>query len=91
MSPWIGPFSFQVPCNIFTTPFAESFESSSNSAGCWSNQYVTASSDWVINTGSGTGGSITSAQSGTNNLWYQTNGSHITKYVSPRIDISRCY
>lgn len=34
-SDWIGPVSFTTPCEAYDTPFHESFDSDSDTEGCW--------------------------------------------------------
>jgi len=34
-SAWVGPYAFRTLCNSFSVPFAETFDSTSTSEGCW--------------------------------------------------------
>ncbi len=50
---WVGPYSFTTPCNAFSIPFVEGFESGftdqSAVAGCLSQESVSGTSDWLAN------------------------------------------
>lgn len=35
ISNWVGPFRFKTKCNVFNTPFLETFDSNSDSESCW--------------------------------------------------------
>lgn len=76
-------------CPVFAAPFMETFEANSQSASCWTNEYVADTRDWTIGTGAG-GGVITSAYAGTQNAVFvsSSGGPDITRYVSPAVDIS---
>ncbi len=77
-------------CNsVVSFPYYEGFE---NGASCWSNIQETGSADWTFGTGS-SGGSVTSAYSGTNNAVFVSSspsggGTPITKLVSPVFDLT---
>ena len=85
---WVGPLTFKTACLPVSAPILETFESNSNTVGCWSNEYVTGTFDWTINTGS-TGGSITNAYSGSQNARFvSTSTNASTRFLSPIIDMS---
>lgn len=83
----IGPVCFTTACLPFTAPYFEDFEGAT--ASCWSNALVTGTKEWTIATGS-SGGTVNSAYSGNLNARFTSSsgGPHITKYVSPIIDVS---
>jgi len=35
VSEWVGPFRFKTKCNVLSTPFLETFDSSSTTESCW--------------------------------------------------------
>jgi hypothetical protein len=86
-SAWAGPVCFNTPCNTFTAPFMEDFETAT--ASCWSNDTVLGANQWTISTGAGAG-SITAAYSGTQNAVFTSTsgGPYVTRFVSPVIDAS---
>jgi len=90
-SNWVGPFAFTTPCNSVTTfPFLEDFETTSNTRDCWSQIQEVGTGSWTYATGS-TGGSITTAYSGTENAQFVSQSgtnSPIVKLVSPILDLS---
>ena len=88
-SAWSGPYTFNTLCNTFVAPFTETFESSSTSTDCWSQEYVTGTNDWSIATGS-SGGVVTTAYAGSLNARFTSSsgGPHITIAISPVIDVS---
>lgn len=55
-SAWVGPTSFTTPCNPYTIPHTESFESgytyNTDIDGCISQESVTGSNNWTANDGS---------------------------------------
>lgn len=83
--------SFTTLCGEITSfPFVEDFEAASTTASCWTNEYVVGSSNWTIGTGA-SGGSITTAYSGTNNARFVSqfgSATPVTKLVSPVMDLS---
>lgn len=88
LSTLVGPLSVRTLCQAVFAPFVEDFEASSTTVSCWSNTYITGSTDWTIGTGS-SGGSITTAFSGSENARFSSSGSlKVTRYVSPLIDVS---
>lgn len=77
----------QAQCS-FTAPFTEDFESSSLSASCWTNELVSDTATWTVDTGS-SGGSIVAAHGGSRNARLsQSGGPDITRYVSPEVDLT---
>ena len=90
-STWAGPYNFTTACATFNTfPFTETFEAASTSRPCWSNSFVTGTSNWTYATGS-SGGAITTAFAGTLNARFvSTTGtaSPVTKLVSPTFDLT---
>ncbi len=87
---WISK-SFTTACIAVTSfPFVETFENSSASRGCWTNEQVEGASNWTYTTGAN-GGSITSAYQGSLNARFVSQSgvaSPVTKLVSPFFDIS---
>ncbi len=91
-SPWIGPFSFNTACNIFTAPLVENFDgttwvASGNNNGnsldpCWtSTPDVTSNSvfKWIPrSTGPTSGNGPLSDKTGTNYLYCEASGSSNT-------------
>lgn len=90
-STWAGPYNFTTACaTINTFPFVETFEAASTSRACWSNSYVTGTSNWTYATGS-SGGTITTAFAGTLNARFVSQSgtaSPVTKLVSPIFDLT---
>lgn len=88
-STWIS-HTFTTPCNVLAVPFLEDFETTSSSLGCWSQIQEVGAGDWTFATGS-SGGSITTAFSGTQNARFVSMSganSPVTKLVSPTIDLT---
>ncbi|MET3732381.1 T9SS type A sorting domain-containing protein [Moheibacter stercoris] len=81
------------PCTMDTItsyPFTETFEQSSPSRQCWTNEHVSGTSDWTYAAGAA-GGAITTAYggSGLNARFQQANSNQdITKLVSPKFVFS---
>jgi hypothetical protein len=90
-SVWVGPYSFNTPCNAVTVfPFIESFEDSSATRNCWTNIQAAGAADWTYDTGS-SGGAILNAYSGTKNARFVSAsgaGTPATKLVSPEMDLT---
>lgn len=87
---WTGPYTFTTLCDVFTAPFTEDFEATSSSINCWSQIREDGMADWTLHEGS-SGGSITSAHSGTQNMHFVSENnanSPITKLVSPKLDLT---
>lgn len=82
-------WSFTTACGIFSMPFEEGFEDDSPTRDCWSQEFVSGSKLWTYAAGS-TGGGITTAHGGLRNARFtgSSGGPHITKLVSPIIDLS---
>lgn len=75
---------------VSSFPFNEGFETTSATLACWTNEYVAGTSDWTFASGS-SGGSITSAYSGTDNARFVSqsgSNSPATRLVSPVFDMS---
>lgn len=73
--------------NVYTLPFNETFENSSNSRPDWSQQRVLGDADWSYGTGS-SGGSLNTAFEGTLNARFvgvEGTDSPVTKLISPVI------
>jgi hypothetical protein len=88
LSTTIGPLNVRTLCLPVSAPYIEDFETTSANRDCWSNEYVTGSTDWTFATGS-SGGSITTAQSGTDNARFSSTSSlKVTRFVSPLIDVT---
>jgi len=84
---WTG-ITFTTDCGEFSLPFQETFEETSSSRDCWSNEYEDGTADWTYDVGS-SGGAITTAFEGALNARFvgiPGTNSPITKLVSPRID-----
>ncbi|WP_418639640.1 choice-of-anchor J domain-containing protein [Winogradskyella sp.] len=45
-SEWVGPITFRTPCNTFTSPFVETFNTDSESIDCW--QVVNNNEDYYF-------------------------------------------
>lgn len=73
-------------CDIQAIPYFESFDTTSTTIDCWSNEYVSGTEDWTI--GSGSDAIITSPYEGTNNAVFVTTAGDTTKLVSPMIDMT---
>lgn len=73
-------------CDIQAIPYFESFDTTSTTIDCWSNEYVSGTEDWTI--GSGSDAIITSPYEGTNNAVFVTTSGDTTKLVSPMIDMT---
>jgi len=73
----------------FVAPFVESFENSSPSVACWTNEFVADTLSWSLGSGS-SGGVITSAFAGGQNAVFVSanGGPDTTRLVSPEIDIT---
>jgi hypothetical protein len=72
-----------------STVFHETFESNSPSLSGWSQIYVTGNKNWSYDAGS-SGGSVRTAYNGSSNARFtrSNGGPHITKLVSPVMDIN---
>lgn len=70
-----------------TTLLSENFDGSASLPSGWTQTYETNSIDWTINTGA-TGGLITSANSGSNNLLFQESdyNNSKTRIITSKID-----
>jgi hypothetical protein len=91
VSIWSGPYTFTTACGVFPTPFTEDFEASSTSINCWTQVQEAATASWTLATGSTVGSSITTANSGTQNMRFVSEndlGSPITKLISPQFDLT---
>ena len=87
-SPYVGPFSFTTSCLPVTAPFTESFDSSSTTVACWSNDFIQGSTPWTLGSGS-SGGNITAPFQGSANAEFSSSFSNpITRFVSPIIDVT---
>lgn len=90
-STWAGPINFTTACATLNTfPFTETFEVASTSRSCWSNSFVTGTSNWTYATGS-SGGTITTAFAGTLNARFVSvsgTASPVTKLVSPTFNLT---
>src|SRR5690606_33663309 len=77
-------------CAISTFPFTETFEDDSASRGCWINEYVSGTVDWVYRTGGVNSPIVTTAHGGTLNACFNANvtAAHVTKLVSPAMDLT---
>ena len=85
-----GPiWTFTTSCGTFSLPFTESFEDASASRSCWTQQYVTGTSNWTYAAGS-SGGSVLTARSGSKNARFTSTsgGPFVTKLVSPILNLS---
>lgn len=81
--------SFTTLCSAITDfPFTETFETSSTSLECWYNETVSGNTLWGL--GSGAGGSVNSAHTGTQNalFTYSSPSANVTKLISPALDVS---
>ncbi len=78
-------------CEVFQLPFEESFEQSSAIPVCWSQEYVSASTDWAIGAGNG-GSNPGNAYQGTKNTYFKvsgfTGGGNTTRLVSPELNLA---
>jgi hypothetical protein len=75
---------------VTSFPWTESFESDSPTRDDWTQTHVAGASNWTFTTGS-SGGSISTAYSGTSNARFISlsgTNSPITKLISPVIDLS---
>jgi|GEM_PF-5136734 len=83
---WVGPFSFNTLCNVFTLNVTEGFNNTSI-PNCWSQQYVTGTSNigYVASSFSPT----TTPQEGTHYVYwnsYSISTGNSTRLVSPAIN-----
>jgi len=87
-----GP-NFTTLCSVLPTPFNETFEDTSNSLSCWSNETTSDQLQWYWQTGA-TASSNTgpdSAHGGTYYVYVESSGSNngdTAVMYSPRIDLS---
>ena len=97
-SSWVGPFTFNTPCNIFSAPWLDNVEAhnsttSFTTSNCWDAIDVGAYS-WAISSTGATPSSGTgplAAKSGTNFFFTEaTNGAvgDIAELYSPNIDLN---
>lgn len=92
-SEWAGPISFTTPCSAVTTlPWTETFEASSTTRACWTQEQVVGTGLWTYNTGSTA--TITTAHTGTLNARFISvnPGTEVNfpaaKLISPVLDIT---
>jgi len=85
--------NFRTECSVLPTPFNETFEDTSNSLNCWSNETTSDQLQWYWQTGatasSGTGPD--SAHGGNYYVYVESSGSSNSDTAvlySPRIDLS---
>lgn len=88
-SDWSLVGSFTTACSgVSTFPFNESFETTSSTYACWTNELVTGTANWTIGAGAN-GGLITAGyQSALNARFVSQFGLAVTKFVSPLMDLS---
>ncbi len=86
LGPWTGPVTFTTPCGTITLPLAQGFNSTTI-PNCWSQQFVTGTSNlqYVANSNTPT----TTPQEGTDYVYwnsYSITGGNETRLVSPPIN-----
>lgn len=81
---WSGPFSFATQCDLYQTPFWESFNSNSKTARCW----VSVDSNKDANASSGSWRSMTTnAFEGNAGMGFIGFGNNDDWLISPTIDL----
>lgn len=88
-SVWAGPVSGHTLCDVVTTiPFVESFEDSSETRPCWTQEIIQGTAVWTYNTGSSGGSVITAFEGAKNARFSASSGDHIARLISPALDLS---
>jgi len=88
VSTWTGPSTFSSACGSVTSyPFDEGFENTGSIPVCWSQEYVTGTTDWTFDNG-GHSGHPANAQAGSYNALFYNSSGDITKLVSTSLDLS---
>jgi hypothetical protein len=89
VSVWVGPFGFATPCEpLATFPYTDSFENTGTISDCWSQEYVSASVNWVF-VNANTNATVTAR---TGDYLARFNASNYsgnaTKLIMPTFDLS---
>ncbi|MBU0766000.1 MAG: choice-of-anchor J domain-containing protein, partial [Bacteroidetes bacterium] len=85
-SDWAGPFSFTTACGIVTAfPWIEDFENGGLIPDCWSQEYVTGTTDWSFEDGDGT---LTAFDGSYCARFYNTTATDATLLITPELDLS---
>ncbi len=89
VSAWVGPFAFATPCEpLATFPYTDSFENAGAISDCWSQEYVSASVNWVfVNANNNT---TVTARTGDYlaRFFAANNSDNTTKLIMPTFDLS---
>lgn len=87
-SVWSASANFKTDCASITSfPFEESFDTTSSTKGCWTNQYVSGTENWTM-TATNNDGSITPFMGDAMAEFRTSNYGDVTKFVSPAMDLT---